>query len=426
MLHNPARLSASPYFYEKKTVSCQDKSAKRTDDFFSLNLFLFGNITMRDKNLAEILDQQLLRDPARKVISNTFYGERVKITGPLYDVTFTTLSAPVALNICPEDESFEEETIESAGLNAAYFINKTHSRYTGLGIGPALKPLTLNIMPSITQKKSEFGMNGWEESDAFWTDNAIYNPEASSITFLPHSMEWKRTQGTVNFWAIPMVPSHEYGHHIFQGIYQARTSSIHRHQGCFGSINSTQQEYAPDRKVSPFDVLGAYNEGFADLVSFYTLDAEELNFDGVSCLQVTRNVKSASFYDGQLKTFSGPVLESFFSTSKLQENRTCEQTNYQDIHFIGAIFAYSAERFMSQMTDSSDEKFKIIIEWAKLLKAKEYLYLRLEGDQYLRKTFADFLKLSARTLNRRFDQQLCQEAEKLFTGIKAEIPECNL
>ncbi len=416
----PASLSETPLFYEKQTPVCRSEAELRLNNLINFNLYLSGKMDELQGSLLGLLKDQKLRDPEGKIISSSTYGESIELRVSRSGYGRKVLSKPAELTVCAEDDAFPENTIESVGLNSSRYITRAHKKFESLRSGYVLAPVRLSIMPSIKQSRTLLGPAGYEHREAYWVDNAIYNPGDATITFLPHSLEWSNA-GNVKFWNIPMVATHEYGHHIFTAVFKAPLRSPLTHS-CFGILRDRDPR-SGSREVTSYSILMAYNEGFADLVSYYTLEEHELDFSGVNCLEVTRNVESEVFYDGAPKVFSRAVQDLYFSKTPQPWNN-CRLTNYQEVHFFGAIFAHSANKFLGQLTASDDEKYKVLIKWVRYLRDNQSLHANMEGRRYLRSTFAELLRIGVKHLNRRFDEATCQEAEKVFEGISSELREC--
>jgi hypothetical protein len=227
------------------------------------------------------------------------------------------------------------------------------------------------------------------------------------------------------YWEVPMIASHEYGHHLFEMIHRTNKGPRHKPLSCFGnSMHAIQngQDNIP-RNASISDVMDSYNEGFADLVAYYTLDSKERGLKGVKCLQVTRDVGSDSFFYGAPKHFSENALQSFFSFSVDNSISSCDEHNYQDTHVLGAIFAHSADVFLSELTDSDDEKLMAVVEWVGLLKNVEKKYQAKPAQAFLEASFSLFIRNSLEKFERKFDKNICLVLNDLYPELT--LKECS-
>ena len=270
-----------------------------------------------------------------KVISKTVYGEESEIFMADSGLRIRTKVQPRDLQICPDETNYEKDTIESAALNSTYFIQKTNEKIRSIFPDLKISPITLSIAPLVIRSSITTDWSGETTKESMYiTDNALYTPGAATITFLPHSKSVKERGFKMNFWEVPMVASHEYGHHIFESIYSGQSSPM----GCFGETHKPRTgRKSFDRTVKHEDIMVSYNEGFADLVAFYTLEGKERDVQDVKCLEVSRDVESPVFYNGKPKIFNEEAMRTFFSPYVDYTNGTCEDHSYQDVHVIGAI-----------------------------------------------------------------------------------------
>lgn len=409
--------SNSPLFLEKQTRDCNFKRFNKSQSIISLNLFLNGQNEYAKKDLSPLLTGLFLRD--REVIANSYYGEKSENILERGRTISYLNSRPIEISLCP-DEEYKNNSVEGAALSASYYIHKTNLRFSFLIPEVTVPPVILNIAPSILLRT----LSPVQETK-FMTDNAYYRPSDKSITFLPHSSEMKLLGLSVNFWEVPMVASHEYGHHLFHSLYQMNNTKNVIHS-CFGETatrTETTLKSMAYRKVSKADVMNAYNEGFSDLVSFYLLDTEERSVKGVKCLEETRDVTSSVFYNGEEKAFNSLTLDSFFSNFSSLNHGPCEDPHYQSPHILGAVFAYSADSVLSLLTDSNDEKFKTVVEWIRYLNTHKKKYKTHSSRQFLEESFADFIRLSVKKFDFKLNRSLC----KKITTIAPKIPlaECS-
>ena len=181
--------------------------------------------------------------------------------------------------------------------------------------------------------------------------------------------------GSKSLWNVPMVGSHEYGHHLFAMIYPEAVSkdqhSVHKKGLCFDNRIHKVSKFSSKtisnlvRSADQQEVLAALNEGFADLVAYYSLGDQERSLDGITCLETNRDVGSKYFANLTTeKKFSNEVLESFFSLLTNTQHTSCLSTpDFQDIHTIGAIFASSTDRLLNIVTQDKKRKLKVTVQW---------------------------------------------------------------
>ena len=427
-----------PIFLETQTSSCTVPTFDPTNMSLPLQLFLNGARTTEARDLVGLITGNLVQNENSKVISDTFAGQDIEyVVSDTFKVNNN--SAGTKVLICPEETEYKANTVESAALNVTYFINKTYKKVSELLPTVQIDPVALKINPNIRETYVMPTANGAVTETYYRTDNAYYQPSEKSITFLPHSKALRKTGFSMSFWEVPMVASHEYGHHIFQSIVfgtqtSATTPALMSKKsglmgGCFGdhetpSRKPKKNKIAQPRKVTLADVVGSYNEGFADLMSYYTLENNERGLSGVKCLEVSRDVNSATFFDGKPKNFSREAMASFFSTVE-ETARGCEVTQYQGIHVIGSIFAYSANRFLNHLTDSKDDKLAVTLLWAQAIKTNAPYLVLYTPENLNRALFAMFVKAGVKKLNKSLDNAICADLEKIYPGMTPSLSECK-
>lgn len=413
--------SNSPLPLKKQNVKCNSRTFMKTNASFGLHLFMEAKYVIEAKDIFPFLQGRNLRDG--KVISNSVYGEEAELLISNEGMRVKVFKNPKDITLCPEVTEYEKETVESAALNTTYFINKTSNKIKSLFPEISIAPITLSIGPSVVRS---FLTRNWAgelvKESMYMTDNAFYSPATSVITFLPHSKGMKDRGMKANFWEVPMVASHEYGHHVFQSIYKGALTPLE----CYGSPRkkkSLNKSLKLDRTVKQEDVMTAYNEGFADLVAHYTLDSQERDVHDVKCLEVSRDVASPTFYNGKPKIFDEEALRSFFASYEDYTDGTCEDHSYQDVHVIGAIFAHNAEKFLGNFTSDNDEKLAAIVDWVKYLKAEKKTLILVTPRNFMKQTMTEFVKMSLDKFGKKLDAGNCKTVKEIYPQL--ELKECS-
>ncbi len=389
-----------------------------------MNLFLFeeGDLQVVSTNFSGHFEKNFLRRQNPNVISAVLYGEETEYLFGDNGVKSISVSKSSEIELCADTKEWPRYSVEGAALNVSYFINKAHDTYTN-ATGVALSPVTLKIGPRIKQTVSRGGQN----EIGFLTDNAFYQPESKTITFLPHSLEFRLMGKAHNYWEIPIVSAHEYGHHIFNSIIGGVASSGMQ-KTCFDS----SLHYSPQiqgaiaiRAVKINDVLQSFNEGFADLIAFYTLSASERSLLNIKCMEKSRDVSSKVFMNGTPKTFTQNLLGPFFSPIKDQSFKNCDDVDPQAIHTIGAIFAHNADRFLTSLSATNEQRLVIIHEWANKLKLEHARLSTLPPQRYFEEIFKLFLRLSLQRFDRTFDRSSCDLVQEFYPDLLNRMSECN-
>lgn len=407
---------------KKQNVKCNSRQFMKSNSFFGLHLFVESKYVLEAKDLYGFLTGTSLRDG--KVISQSEYGEEAEIIFSTEGMKAKVFVAAKDIKLCPEETNYAKNTVESAAMNTTYFINKTNKKVSSLFPDLKIAPITLSIGPSLLRS---FVTRNWagelEKQSMYMTDNAFYSPASSLITFLPHSKAAKENGFKANFWEVPMVASHEYGHHVFQSIHKGALSPLE----CFGTSVKKKKSFNKglnlDRSVKQEDVLTAYNEGFADLIAHYTLDPKERDVHDVKCLEVSRDVASPVFYNGKPKIFDEEALRLFFSSYNDYTNGTCEDHSYQDVHVIGAIFAHNADKFLGNFTNDNDEKLVAIVDWVKYLKAEKKKLILVTPQNFMKQTMTEFVKMSLKKFGKNLDAGNCKLVKDIYPQL--DINECS-
>ena len=280
------------------------------------------------------------------------------------------------LNICLDTEAYNRNTYEAAGLNISYSITKTYEKLIEVDPNISLKAVTVNVVPyqEVVYTFRGGGDRNRKRQAFYETDNAYYHPTKLEIVFLPQGEE---NSSANPFWEVPMVASHEYGHHVFGSLALRNDKSDLKNS--FVRCFETHQTHAnKDLKQSVSTsveredngivfAIRSMNEGFSDLISFYTLDNDERSLKGVDCFRKNREVDSMVFGDGTVKNFSGTILKSINSSFYDEKDSDCNTPDFQAIHHIGAVFANVVDRLLISLDLSKDEKLKAILGFAKEL-----------------------------------------------------------
>ena len=416
-----------PYSYSnsivpvpKQFTRCSSIETSPIDSFLNLHLFIKGKSREDWFNFGPFLKGRYLTNT--NVVNAIIYGEKTEYfqSGERYQVINHT--QPQSFFLCPGKKIYKG-TVESVALNSMWFINKTSRRFSDIIQDIRISPITINIAPLIITSSLTQQAGTFKKEARYMTDNALYSPLTQTITFLPHSNLVGSGFG-LNLWEVPMVSSHEYGHHLFQMIYKDDFTVINEPHTCFGksSSNLATLKNKNRRKVQIKDVLNAYNEGFADLISYYTLDRSERKVIGIRCLEKSRDIASPIFYDGKPKNFSREALRSFFSSFP-NPPQVCEIPNFQEPHILGAIFAHSFDLFLGEMTKSDDEKLAALVEWVKFLRFEERNFYLASPETFLKETFSELLRMSVKRFNRTFDENTCRMVEKIYPDLN--LTECT-
>lgn len=399
------RLTKNPIKLKKQIKLCSSSYGTfSTEEVinFSLKQFIGGLSINRNVLFKDMLRENFVESKSKMPITGTSYGEEghykargvyddyrevYRVKAGTREIDETT-QRPLDLSVCPSVTDYNENTFEDSGLNVNYAITKTYNSIKEVDEGIDLKGVKVNIGPV---KKVDIILEGGPRDGTdqylYETDNASYNPQTLTITFLPQSKEYQKGTGSkVPYWEIPMVGSHEYGHHVFRTLYSDVTGALRGTiNSCFhtrkikGVVEISSATGKRDNK-SNF-ALRSLNEGYADLIAYYTLDNNERGLKGVPCFTKNREVGVPNFGNGVEKFFFNVDLKSMNSTDVEARPATCNDPDFQEIHDVGAVFAYQANSIMSKYTTDKKVKLKILLTWLKdLAQRHRSIEGRLAGD----------------------------------------------
>jgi len=191
-----------------------------------------------------------------------------------------------------------------------------------------------------------------------------------NIEVLPHSVENQNFFDKA-FWLQLGVASHEFGHHLFLHV----ASNISGKQVSTLTDNreflSSYFESMPfEERVKTIDVIQAINEGYADLVSYYTFNSGENPVGGIQYGQfkISRYIGSDVSDDQVPKALSAMILSRFFNTQRIFPDNYLSP-DYQDIHTLGSIVGhaldalYGAKLGTATHDTQSDIRAQMIHQW---------------------------------------------------------------
>ncbi len=218
------------------------------------------------------------------------------------------------------------------------------------------------------------------------TDNAFYFGRDKVLAFLPESEEGAMA---APLWEIPMVGAHEYGHHVFNTLISEKIGFVHDKVGsCFkeNKLERLLKNYLfADRDKSHENfTLRAMNEGFADLIAFYTNAKNERSLEGVECMEDNRDLNSSTYGDGTKKYFSYTSEIRMNSNYNYGQDSDCNTPDFQAIHQVGASFAYVMDQIISLKASTQKEKLQFLLKWAKKFSSVHPLISSKEPFSYIK------------------------------------------
>lgn len=392
-----------------------------TEAKFFIPQFLEGKLVDRELNITKQLDGNYVRSPEIGAISKMIYGLELETIYPVIiddsgefgidvaEVKKNVVTEGMDLDICPSIINYKVGSSESAGINISNSISKTYQRINELGLtGVELKPIKVKVTPILSQYFTLSGIS-IPDSKKYQADNAYYHPVEKEIVFLPQSQKRKMSEFNTPFWQMPMVGAHEYGHHVFNTLFVDKINkkvsfSKNCFQGHSHASNILGAEVAERDNTSTF-AIRSINEGFADLIAKYSLDENESSMRNIKCFEKNRDPRSLNFGAGAKKIFDAKATSIIDNKDSIKAVRNCDVPNLQEIHNVGAYFAYSANKIIESYSNNNSLSLKILLEFIKNLaladegfgevKASDYIYaslneLMLTAHKLTNKSPADY------------------------------------
>ena len=351
---------------------------------FYIERFINGVTVKEDLSFENQIVENYIKSKERTPISQSYYGKREdvirdftynKSAGEYYLTDINSYKDKVHsrldyLFVCPaNDYKFNTHTYENMGLNISYSITKTFKAIERAVPTFYLSSVSLNVAPvKYIDVKYRGGPKHATRIKGYEANNAYYSPADRMITFLPQSELYHKAQQPP-LWQTAMVGSHEYGHHIFATLMSPYkdVNSLKSHS-CFRNVTTTSNEKyvqtEADYHTTQSFAIRAMNEGFADLISFYSLGNQERSLKNVFCMSKNREVDSKTYQDGTEKVLTKEVIDIL--NGKREAPKTipsCKSPSLTQIHDIGSFIAYTIDQKLTRYNFTKDEKLKVIIEW---------------------------------------------------------------
>lgn len=270
------------------------------------------------------------------------------------------------------DELAEAGTYEHAAstvLNQIKAVEDLLSTQTDITV----PKVNLRIVPLIKQKIRRVQGRVVRLKDDYLVNNAFFLPQRKEIVFVPQGTdEYGRVPfNSIPLWNIPFVPSHEYGHHIFNELLGEKANK--KAHVCF---NQSKKVKKTRSSISNMKLMAAVNEGFADLIGQIS-SGKSFSFSGVSCFEKSRDLNSSTFYDGSTKILTESVSNQFINPTKSRLRLSCIYTDYSEIHHFGAVIAYG---LYSTMKENNILNLKSVTDWATSFKSSYELYRPVQDN----------------------------------------------
>jgi len=404
--------SSNPLAYKNTHFDCAENTNFKT--LYNIFAYDTNQVVMNPIVYLNALysGSPILKRADSKFIDATIYGRELIDTYKLIfnednqviggtNVSGGTLGAPLIL--C-NDQVIERESVQHIAADIISTLDMSFDALEVAGEGKKVKPISIFTHPIVSTVYEYYNEGSTDlaySEEQVMTDNAFYYD--SGLYFIPHSKEFKEYLGAkhVDYWEIPFVASHEYGHHIFASFFpksqgQLNLKSKMKHT-CFEGHKELNKKFKKQnipeafgqRQVSAQDVLSSFNEGFADLFAFFTLDKAKSSLEGIFGFDDEREVDSLFLANFTEKKFSKEIAGAFFSTSEY--SRTSSLATFQDTHTIGAIVAARFNLILDNAGMNRVEKLQVILKWLERMDLNFSKNSEKDVEDYMFDCLKDFI-----------------------------------
>lgn len=381
-------ISGIPIKMKKADKKCSANDLSTQSEEFYLSLFYGGQSNIENYKMSHLLKKGYFKKKDKSLATTeTLYEGKYKCE---YEVSCKS-KEPKTLNVCKSSNVYDRYTFERAGLGINFAIDNSLKELRKIRPNDKIEKLKIITAPFIEVYVDEkVSSKKKERHIQYYTDNAFYSyskMDGPKITFLPQSDKAidYNLFGGIPLWDIPMVGSHEYGHHIFGQYakkYMNDEKSLHKKSSfCFDNRVEKMSLFndASLRDVGTSEIFLAFNEGFADLFAFYTLGEKLNSMEKLHCFVENRDLKSNLLGNGRPKKLTDDVIETYIYSTEEEEASDCTEPSLQDSHIIGAIFAYGIDQLFSIKTNESNKKLSMLIKW---LEQVDKQYYQIEAEWY--------------------------------------------
>ena len=294
-----------------------------------------------------------------------------------------TVGQQKSLRICDAGKQFSRISVEGVALSGLANLNAARAFYATVpGASAAILPSYLLVLPTIEKVVSDAA--GAVVKRSVSTDNLAYSANYGGSPIFVIYPKGKQAENDglwkdLNLWEIPWGLAHEFGHHVFRthtGVVKlGQSSAADRKENGLGDLlpihafpkDDDDQSFGltDSHDVGGEDVFNAVNEGFADLFAYYVYGGKAGMTKNVDCFGLSRDVSSGDYGTGRAKTLDQEVVGTFFSKTALLPPAPCSTPSFQDVHAIGAIFAYAVDQIFDQKAPGDARaKAGLLIKWA--------------------------------------------------------------
>ena len=297
-----------------------------------------------------------------------------KIVRPMPAGPLQVVSAGSPLKVCRPGGDYPEDSWEGIALSALQVVDQTTRFVEGVPGLAAIDPLQLLVTPKIVDEIRV--TNAREDKPElirlYQGNNAAYLSglfEVDSLLLLGE-LEGERIS-EAHLWEAPFVVAHEFSHHIFKTLAKAsaswRLKSV-QDAVLYQHIHGPRFNYVVDPRQGKYSVvMGAWNEGFADLLAWISLGRPKLEGMGIRFLERMRDPASPRLGSVVFKSLTQTRWDAFLSRPVDDEiaGGSGRDTIFSDIHTIGAVLAWGFQVLVTEdrVEHTDKELAAMLIRW---------------------------------------------------------------
>lgn len=374
----PPNSPSDAFSYVREDPSCSSNNALTSIAEPAIRVFEHASVTSIKATLRGAFGNPYLAGPH---ISLTAYDyETRKDCSPRGDCQERIIRGASALPICRADGAYARESVEGVGVTSYAHLDRVFQAHADAS-GKTLSQVRLFILPKVVEVDAN-------ATESIMSDNAAYVGGEKAVLMYPKGRIGAKLWPNVNLWESSFVVAHEGAHHIFQEYFfntirpnGALASLVHKHPPVLKKLKEsdyfpspTQREAQDSHGVDANEVIGAVNEGFADLYAYYAVRENSASIGEMACFTKGRDVASPFFRTGEKKELSANGLNTFLSPVAIDpyvpsQTYPCDVLDFQDIHHLGAIIVHGLDRVFADSarvksaSDKTKEKAKLATEW---------------------------------------------------------------
>ena len=282
------------------------------------------------------------------------------------------------LSYCRPDGGYQSDSLEHAGLAALVAIKASYESYqkTRFAGKKSLRKINLAILPKLYDHNLSQYVKTFSVNNAIFTGSSLANP---IITLLPHSHSWSKRY--TNFWETPAITAHEYGHFVFHQ-YSDR-------------IYEKLKKFLAKKSDDVFvNVMFGFEEGFADLFSYYSLLIDGRLTPNLWNLPNRDLKQNMLYYDSAHRFMRKAFDESLMS--ELEDGDKGDKYPRCEIHQLGAIMAYTFNHLLDSLgfEGQNIQKLELMIQWLSNLDQDADLLPKLPVKEFIKHSVKSLAELA--------------------------------